>query len=91
MNLKRVPVRLDEPTERPLIPGLRGSQQETLIVFLFRSRIIVHHVKRPQEPKLIARSPRCMGFRKVTRAATVPLIGDIRSVPEEIPTRQRIE
>jgi hypothetical protein len=31
MNLKRVSVRLHEPTERPLIPGLRASQQETLI------------------------------------------------------------
>ena len=31
MNLKRVPVRLDEPTGSPLIPGLRASQQETLI------------------------------------------------------------
>jgi hypothetical protein len=31
MNLKRVPVRLNEPTERPLIPCLRGSQKQTLI------------------------------------------------------------
>ncbi len=31
MNLKRVAVRLDEPTERLLIPGLRASQEETLV------------------------------------------------------------
>ncbi len=31
MHLERVPVRLDEPTERPLIPGLGASQQQTLI------------------------------------------------------------
>ena len=31
MDLKRVPVGLDEPTERPLVPGLRAGQQQTLI------------------------------------------------------------
>jgi hypothetical protein len=31
MNLKRVPVRLDEPAERLLVSCLRGSQKETLI------------------------------------------------------------
>ncbi len=41
MNLKRVPVRLDEPTERPLIPGLRGSQKETLIHVVTS---IAHHL-----------------------------------------------
>jgi hypothetical protein len=31
MHLQRMPVGLDEPAERPLIPGLRTSQEEALL------------------------------------------------------------
>jgi hypothetical protein len=59
MNLKRVPVRLDEPTERPLIPGLRTSQKETLIHVV---TLIAHH----RSPRQTA--ARTQTHRTITKA-----------------------
>ena len=90
MNLERVTIRLDKLTKRPFVARLCCGQQEALISVLGPLSDHSHPVKPSLAKKLIGASPAAW-FRKVTRAATVPLIGDIRSVPEEIPTRQRIE
>jgi hypothetical protein len=67
MDLERVSVRLDELTERPLISGLRTSQQQTLIHVVGSDAHTFHYVKRLRTPKLIGGSrccPRSMNWRR---------------------------
>ena len=56
MNLERVPVGVDEPAERPLIPGLRAGQQKALIHVLCCMVVFVVAAN-PELPSLVLVAP----------------------------------